>query len=98
MEVSGIISALVIGFIIGGLGRLIIPGRQHLPIWLTGMIGVAAALLGTVIAQALGVAKTPGIDWTELLIQVALAALGVLAVVSVRNRSAARGHSRPPSP
>jgi len=79
-----VISALMVGLIIGGLGRLVVPGRQHLPIWATVLIGVVAALLGIVIAAALGVAKTPGIDWVELLLQVMLAAIGVLAVVTVR--------------
>ena len=30
-----IISALVVGLIIGALGRLIVPGKQDMPIWLT---------------------------------------------------------------
>jgi len=33
------------------------------------VIGVVAALIGTVIARALNLADTPGFDWTELLIQ-----------------------------
>ncbi|MFI6785920.1 GlsB/YeaQ/YmgE family stress response membrane protein [Nonomuraea sp. NPDC050383] len=77
MEITGIISAIIIGIAIGALGRLVIPGRQHLPIWLTILIGIVAALIGTAIATALGVADTRGIDWIELAIQVALAALGV---------------------
>jgi uncharacterized membrane protein YeaQ/YmgE (transglycosylase-associated protein family) len=32
---SGIISAIIIGLIIGALGRLVVPGRQAIPIWLT---------------------------------------------------------------
>lgn len=77
MEITGIISAIFIGIIIGALGRLVVPGRQRMPIWLTLVIGVAAALVGTAIAATLGVADTRGIDWIELGIQVALAALGV---------------------
>ncbi|MFE0156300.1 GlsB/YeaQ/YmgE family stress response membrane protein [Nonomuraea sp. NPDC059007] len=77
MEITGIITAIIIGIAIGALGRLVIPGRQHLPIWLTIVIGIAAALIGTAIASALGVADTRGIDWIELGIQIALAALGV---------------------
>lgn len=77
MAITGIISAIVIGVVIGALGRLVIPGRQHMPIWLTIVIGVVAALVGTAIATVLGVADTRGIDWIELGIQVALAALGV---------------------
>ena len=91
MTASGIISALIIGLIIGALGRLVVPGRQNIPIWLTMLIGVGAALLGTVIARAAGVANTSGLDWTEIFIQVVLAAIGVALVVGVSGR---RGVSR----
>ena len=84
MNVSGIISAIIVGLIIGALGRLVIPGRQHIQIWLTIVIGIVAALIGTVIARAFGVADTNGVDWIELLIQIALAAVGVALVVGVR--------------
>ncbi|MBB4919235.1 GlsB/YeaQ/YmgE family stress response membrane protein [Streptosporangium saharense] len=80
MAVTGIISALIVGIVIGVLGRLVVPGRQSIPIWLTIVIGVVAALVGTAIATVLGVADTRGIDWIELIIQVALAAVGVAAV------------------
>jgi uncharacterized membrane protein YeaQ/YmgE (transglycosylase-associated protein family) len=87
MTVTGIITALIVGLIIGALGRLVVPGRQNIPIWLTMLIGVGAALLGTVIARAAGIAtETSGIDWMELLIQVVLAAIGVALVVGVSGR------------
>jgi uncharacterized membrane protein YeaQ/YmgE (transglycosylase-associated protein family) len=75
-----IISAIVVGLIIGALGRLVLPGRQDMPIWLTILIGIVAAILGTLLANALGVGSTRGIDWIELVIQVALAAAGVARV------------------
>jgi uncharacterized membrane protein YeaQ/YmgE (transglycosylase-associated protein family) len=87
VTVTGFITALIVGLIIGALGRLVVPGRQNIPIWLTMVIGVVAALLGTVIARALGVANTSGVDWIELLIQVVLAAVGVAIVVGVAGRS-----------
>jgi uncharacterized membrane protein YeaQ/YmgE (transglycosylase-associated protein family) len=80
VEVSGIITAIIIGLIIGALGRLVVPGKQNIPIWLTMLIGIVAAIVGTFIAAALGVADTRGIDWIELIIQVALAAAGVSIV------------------
>ncbi|MEE2036319.1 GlsB/YeaQ/YmgE family stress response membrane protein [Nocardiopsis sp. CT-R113] len=46
MAITGIISAIIIGLIIGALGRLIVPGKQHLPIWLTLLLGIVAAFLG----------------------------------------------------
>ncbi len=83
MHVSGIITAIVIGLIIGALGRLVVPGKQNIPIWLTILIGIVAAIIGTFIASALGVNDTKGIDWIELLIQVILAAVGVAAVAGL---------------
>jgi uncharacterized membrane protein YeaQ/YmgE (transglycosylase-associated protein family) len=80
MTVTGIISALIVGLIIGALGRLVLPGRQGIPIWLTVLIGIGAALLGTAIARAAGWADTSGVDWIEVFIQVILAAIGVALV------------------
>jgi len=87
MEITGIFTAIIVGLIIGALGRLVIPGKQQIGFWLTLLVGIVAALLGTLIAAAFGVAKTPGVDWIELILQVGLAAGGVaLAEVVVRGR------------
>ena len=86
MTVTGIITALIVGLIIGALGRLVVPGKQNIPIWLTMVIGVVAALLGTVIARAVGVPDSKGFDWTELLFQIVLAAIGVALVAGVGSR------------
>jgi uncharacterized membrane protein YeaQ/YmgE (transglycosylase-associated protein family) len=86
VEVTGIITALIIGLVIGVLGRVVAPGRQNIPLWLTLLVGVLAALVGTAIAAALGVATTTGIDWLELIIQVALAAVGVSVVAGIYHR------------
>jgi uncharacterized membrane protein YeaQ/YmgE (transglycosylase-associated protein family) len=80
VEISGIISALVIGVIIGLLGRLVLPGRQHIGLLWTIVVGIVAALVGTVIARATGLADTDGVDWMEWAVQIALAALGVAAL------------------
>lgn len=80
MEITGLFSALVIGAVIGLLGRLVVPGRQHIGLIWTILVGIAAALVGAVIANALDVADTKGVDWIEWLIQIALAAVGVVAV------------------
>jgi uncharacterized membrane protein YeaQ/YmgE (transglycosylase-associated protein family) len=80
MEIAGIVSAIVIGIVIGVLGRLVVPGRQHIGILLTILVGIVAALIGSALAAALGVADTNGVDWIEWLIQIALAALGIAAL------------------
>ncbi|GAA3769688.1 transglycosylase [Plantactinospora mayteni] len=86
MEISGIFTALVIGLIIGALGRLVVPGKQDIPIWLTLLIGIVAAVLGTLVAGVLGVADTRGVDWIELAIQVVFAAVGVSLAAGIYGR------------
>ncbi|NLE17004.1 MAG: GlsB/YeaQ/YmgE family stress response membrane protein [Propioniciclava sp.] len=83
MTVTGIISAIIVGAIIGALGRLVVRGKQSISILLTIVIGIVAALLGSLVAGWLGVGDTNGIDWIELLIQIGLAALGVILAVSM---------------
>ena len=46
MTVSGIITAIIIGAIIGALGRLVLPGRQPIGILLTIGVGIVAAIIG----------------------------------------------------
>ena len=86
MTATGIISAIIVGAIIGALGRLVVPGRQAMPVWLTIVVGIVAALVGSVIAGALGVRDTAGFDWTEFFIQVVLAAVGVFLVAGTYGR------------
>lgn len=84
MEITGFLTAIVIGLIVGALGRLVVPGKQNIPIWLTLLIGVVAALIGTFLAGVLGVDDTSGPDWIELALQIGLAAAGVALVAGVR--------------
>ncbi|MDI6098262.1 GlsB/YeaQ/YmgE family stress response membrane protein [Actinoplanes sp. NEAU-A12] len=86
LTLTGIIVALIVGLVIGALGRLVVPGKQNIPLWLTMVVGVVAALLGTVIARAAGVASTPGFDWIEFFFQVVLAAIGVALVAGTYGR------------
>ncbi|MCM4085052.1 GlsB/YeaQ/YmgE family stress response membrane protein [Paractinoplanes hotanensis] len=85
MTVSGIVTAVVVGLIVGALGRLVVPGKQNIPIWLTMAIGVVAALLGTIFARAAGI-ETSGFSLLTLLIQIGLAALGVAVVAGTAGR------------
>jgi len=86
MTPAGIISAIIIGAIIGALGRLLVRGKQNISILVTIIVGIVAALLGTWIAQQLGVQTTDGIDWIELVLQVVLAAIGVAIVAGSSRR------------
>jgi uncharacterized membrane protein YeaQ/YmgE (transglycosylase-associated protein family) len=93
VEISGVFSALIIGIVIGGLGRLVLPGRQRIGFLLTLLIGFVAALLGTLVAAIVGVSDTNGVDWIELALQIAFAAGGV-ALVDGTRRSRRRSITR----
>ncbi|MFC4942830.1 GlsB/YeaQ/YmgE family stress response membrane protein [Pseudonocardia sp. GCM10023141] len=91
MTVTGIITAIVIGAIIGALARLILPGKQNIPIWLTIVVGIVAAFVGTFIARAIGIpTQTSGIDWLELLVQLVVAVIGVGLVSAAYGRRGVR--------
>ena len=78
MTITGVFSAIIIGLIVGVLARAILPGRQNIPIWLTIVVGIVAAFLGTALARAIGIpTQTSGIDWMELIVQLVVACVGV---------------------
>lgn len=89
MTIDGVIGAIFIGLIIGALGRLVVPGRQRIPIWLTIGVGIIAALIGTAIVGD-DIRDTDGVDWIELIVQVALAAAGVAITASIRGNRRSR--------
>ena len=92
MTVTGIITALIVGLIIGLVGRAVAPGRQNIPLWLTMLVGIAAALIGTAIVGPMS--DTEGFDWIELAVQVVLAAVGVSIVAAMRGGRRSRGTLR----
>ncbi|MEU7929559.1 GlsB/YeaQ/YmgE family stress response membrane protein [Micromonospora sp. NPDC049801] len=84
MLVTGYLGAVLIGALVGLLGRLILPGRQRIGIFATFVLGVGSAVLGTVVARALHVDDDAGVkvwvlrwDWIVLAIQVGLAIVAV---------------------
>ncbi|NBE95846.1 GlsB/YeaQ/YmgE family stress response membrane protein [Nonomuraea sp. KC401] len=87
MTIQSILGAIVIGAVIGVVGRLLLPGKQAIGWILTIVVGIVAALLGTLLAQVLGVETTSGIDWIELVMQVVLAVVGVGLVAGLRRGS-----------
>lgn len=76
---TAILSAIVLGIIVGALGRLVRPGKQNISLQATFGIGVVAALLGTFVAYLSRVNHTDGINWIQHILQVAFAAIGIVA-------------------
>ncbi|MFI9599173.1 GlsB/YeaQ/YmgE family stress response membrane protein [Streptomyces sp. NPDC004069] len=65
--------AIIVGFVLGVIAKVIIPGKQHSPIWLTTIFGMLGAIVGNAVARAAGVASTRGIDWSRHFFQLVAA-------------------------
>jgi uncharacterized membrane protein YeaQ/YmgE (transglycosylase-associated protein family) len=48
----GIVAWIVFGFVIGLIARALVPGRQHLGLVLTTLLGIAGSLVGGLVAGA----------------------------------------------
>jgi uncharacterized membrane protein YeaQ/YmgE (transglycosylase-associated protein family) len=89
ITVALVIWTIIIGIVIGGLGRLLVPGRQNMGVLLTMVLGIIGAFVGFFIADAFGVAHTHGFNWIEHIIQVIVAAI-LVALVAGTGRSRRR--------
>ena len=65
-----IIVLLIVGLVVGALGRAVVPGKQSMPLWLTMLIGVGSLLLAGLIFDTLLVKVIVG----------TLVAAGIIAV------------------
>ena len=52
MTAQGFFGALLVGLIIGALGRLVVPGRQPIGCLLTIAIGIVGSIAGRAISRA----------------------------------------------
>jgi uncharacterized membrane protein YeaQ/YmgE (transglycosylase-associated protein family) len=65
------------GLIVGGLGRLVLPGKHGVGLLATVLVGIAASLLGGVLADLFDA------GWlVRFLVAVALAAIGITLLSS----------------
>ena len=87
MTPTGIIITILIGVVVGVLGRLVVPGRQPIGFLVTILVGIVAAFIGAWLAPKLNIPTgTGGIDWILLLVQVVIAAIGVAIAAAVMGR------------
>lgn len=82
-----IISALILGCIIGPLARLILPGKQNISLPITIVLGAVGALAGSWLYTLLsGNEDTSGIDWIALGLGVVVAIVLVLIYGAVTGK------------
>jgi uncharacterized membrane protein YeaQ/YmgE (transglycosylase-associated protein family) len=54
MGLGDVLAILISSFVVGGLGRLAVPGPDPMPIWLTILLGLIGSIVGGSIAVAVG--------------------------------------------
>jgi len=82
-----IIGAIITGIIIGGLARLVLPGKQNISLLLTIVVGIVGALLGGFLARLVGLGGgSGGFSAATLIVEVVVAAGGV-ALVGGRSKA-----------
>lgn len=83
MEISGILSALVVGIIIGLIARILVPSMQPIGCIVTIIIGILAAFAGLWIASAASITNF----WLTFVIQIFIAVVLVAITAALFRRS-----------
>ena len=81
MSAGNVFSAILVGLVIGALGRLVVPGRQPIGCLLTLLLGIVGAVGGAALGRAADVG-----GWLVFVLQVAVAAVGVAVVAAALRR------------
>jgi len=77
--IASVIWTLIVGFIIGLLARLAVPGRQPIGCWATTAVGVIGAFLGLAAGRAVDAS-----DGLTFLVEIAIAAVLVWLIAGRR--------------
>ena len=75
MQILGLI---IIGIIIGVIARLVLPGRQRIGMLMTVLLGIGGALIGGIVASALGTGDIWELNFLGTIVGV-IAAAGLIA-------------------
>ncbi|MGH9115014.1 MAG: GlsB/YeaQ/YmgE family stress response membrane protein, partial [Acidimicrobiales bacterium] len=91
MAAWAIISTLIVGLIIGALGRLAVPGRQPIGLLATAVCGLCGSIVGGFLGDR--VFYVGGLGTT--LLEIAVAAIAVALFAGLGRRRLARGARGP---
>ena len=91
MDITTILFYLIVGAIVGLLGKFLAPGdKDNIPLWLTVICGIGGMLLGGVIYRAFGGNGSSGLDWTQGIVAIVTAMVLVIIASMVPGRSSSR--------
>ena len=87
-----ILGLIVVGAIIGVLARLIVPGKQRIGMLVTVVLGIVGAIIGGLIAHALGIGEITELNVGGFILAViaAVVLVGVYAGMAGRSNRAVR--------
>lgn len=86
------IGFIVFGLVVGALARLIKPGRQHLSIIATLLVGLAGSVVGGLIANALGTGDMFELNALGAIVAIISAVVFLGIAEGVAGKSAGDGH------
>jgi len=87
MDVSTILFFLIVGTVVGLLGKLLAPGdKDNIPLWLTIVCGIGGMVIGDVIYRAFGGNGSAGLDWTQGIVTVLTAMVLVMVASGLTGR------------
>ena len=72
------IGFIVFGLVVGILARLLVPGRQHLSLGMTVLLGLVGSVVGGVIANALGTGDILELNFIGSIVAIAAAVLLII--------------------
>jgi uncharacterized membrane protein YeaQ/YmgE (transglycosylase-associated protein family) len=87
-SIGNILWMIIGGAIIGVLARMVLPGKQAIPFWMTILAGIVGMVVGDWLAGLLGVEKTAGIDWIRHALQLLVGMIAVGGLAAIRGRRA----------
>ena len=75
MQILGLI---IIGIVIGIIARLVMPGRQHIGVLMTVLLGIGGAIIGGIVGSAIGTGNIFELNVLGTIIGI-IAAVGLIA-------------------
>jgi uncharacterized membrane protein YeaQ/YmgE (transglycosylase-associated protein family) len=88
MQILGLI---LIGIVIGVIARLILPGRQSIGAFVTILLGIGGALIGGIVASAIG----EGDIWELNFIGTVVGIIAAILLIAIAEGVGGDGPARP---
>jgi uncharacterized membrane protein YeaQ/YmgE (transglycosylase-associated protein family) len=76
---ASMIGFIVFGLVVGMVARLLVPGRQHLRLWMTVLLGVIGSVIGGIVANALGTGDVMELNFIGSIVAIAASVVLIVA-------------------